>query len=261
MLGGTLSAIREYMTSNPLTANPMIAELEPMYRGKAHQITLMFVAIIIACAMVRRSLRAGEWLWLGGMSILFIKCGRAAPLFAPIFAPMMSWSLPKLSDRALGRKSVNFGALAVILIGAIRIGFSLPDNSRPEAWMNRNGPDLPGYPTKAAEFVDARVHPSTGRLINEFDWGGYLAWKLPQYQVLLDGRTQLYSADFWHKTYLDDKHETTKLLASLQADAAILPAGTSRFRDSLHQLGWKRVFNDARAEVFVPPTSLAGMDR
>ncbi|HEX3356007.1 MAG TPA: hypothetical protein VHS31_03405, partial [Tepidisphaeraceae bacterium] len=241
--------------------NPMIAELEPMYRGKVHQITLMFVAILIACAVVRRSLRAGEWLWLGGMFILFVKCGRAAPIFAPIFAPVMSWSLPRLSDQSLGKKWVNVSVMVIVFVGAIRIGFSLPDNQRPEAWMNRNGPELPGYPTKAAEFVDAKIHRSTGRLINEFDWGGYLAWKLPQYQVMLDGRTQLYTADFWRKTYLDDKHETTKLLASVEADAAILPVGTSRFRDSLRQLGWKRIFNDARAEVMVPPTSVAGMDR
>src|SRR5438067_10367028 len=113
-------------------------------------------------------------------------------------------ALPRLSDRALGAKWVNIGAAAVLLVGTIRITLALPDNHRAESWLNRRGPDLPGYPTAAAEFVDANVHRSTGRLINEFDWGGYLAWKLPAYQVPLDGRTQLYPPAFWHAAYLDE---------------------------------------------------------
>jgi hypothetical protein len=103
--------------------------------------------------------------------------------------------------------------------------------------------------------VQNHVERRTGRLINEFDWGGYLAWKLPGYQVLLDGRTQLFPPSFWRAAYLDDRSETTHLLASITADAAVLPVKKSRFRESLVQLGWKSVFCDARAEVLMPPES------
>jgi hypothetical protein len=195
------------------------------------------------------------------MFLIFIKVGRAAPIFVCIFASVMSWSTPPLSDRVLGARWVNFGAVAVILIGAFRIGFSLPDNDHVGAWLNRRGDDFPGYPVAAAEFVQRNIQPTTGRLINEFDWGGFLAWKLPEFQVLLDGRTQLYAPEFWQRAYLDDPRQTTQFLKTIEADAAVLPAGKSRFRDSLRELGWKRAFADTRAEVLVPPANLAQRDQ
>jgi hypothetical protein len=257
MLRGTLAAIHEYVTTNPLASHSFITELEPMYRGTTHQVTLAIVAIVICWALAKRQLRPGEMLWLGGMLALWIKCGRAAPILAPMLAPVTVRAMPALSDRALGAKWVNLGAAAVLLIGSIRIGLAVPGAEPVDAWLNRRGPGLPGYPAAAAEFVDANVHRATGRLINEFDWGGYLAWKLPQYQVLLDGRTQLFTPDFWQAAYLDDPGKTMRLLATTDADAAVLPIGKSRFRESLRQLGWKRAFHDARAEVLVPPSSLA----
>lgn len=258
MLRGTFAAILEYAIANPLTRTPMIAELEPMYRGLLHQLTLALVLAILACAIAKRTLRPGEYLWIGGMLLVWIKCGRAAPIFVPIFAFTMSGALPRLADRVLGAKWLNVAVPSILLIGTIRILIALPDNAHIESWLNRRGEDLPGYPTAAADFVDASVHRQTGKLINEFDWGGYLAWKLPEYQVLLDGRTQLYSAEFWQAAYLSDARQTRQLLSTIQADAAILPTGRSRFRDSLSQLGWKPVFKDARAEVLVPPASVAG---
>jgi hypothetical protein len=257
MLRGTLDAIREYATANPLTRTAMIVELEPMYRGLVHQITLAVVLAILACVFAKRILRPGEWLWLGGMLLVWIKCGRAAPIFVPILAFAMSSAIPRLSDRVLGTRWVNLGVASLLLIGTIRIGLALPSNAQFEAWLNRRGDDLPGYPTAAAEYVDSNVRRSTGKLINEFDWGGYLAWKLPAYQVLLDGRTQLYSADFWQATYLSDTHQTRELLRTIQADAAILPVGRSRFHEPLQKLGWKTAFKDARAEVLLPPEAVA----
>jgi len=31
-----------------------------------------------------------------------------------------------------------------------------------------------------------------GRLLNSYNWGGYLIWELPEYPVYVDGRTDLY---------------------------------------------------------------------
>jgi hypothetical protein len=125
-------------------------------------------------------------------------------------------------------------------------------------WVNRHGPDTPGYPCAAADFVDRSVprasdHP-TGHLINEFSWGGFLAWRLEgKYQVLLDGRTQVYPQSLWQATYLGTDTDRRKFLAQIHADAALLPAGKSLFRPMLIRLGWTQVYKDDRAEVLIPP--------
>jgi hypothetical protein len=46
------------------------------------------------------------------------------------------------------------------------------------------------FPVEAAEVVAERGYP--GPLYNDFNWGGYLIWGLPQLPVALDGRTNLH---------------------------------------------------------------------
>ncbi len=50
------------------------------------------------------------------------------------------------------------------------------------------------YPVAAARFVEERRYP--GPLYNHFNWGGYLIWRLPHLPVSIDGRTNLYGAEY-----------------------------------------------------------------
>jgi len=50
------------------------------------------------------------------------------------------------------------------------------------------------FPVDAANFL-RRVEPA-GPLYNEFNWGGFLTWYLPQYPVSIDGRNDLYGDKF-----------------------------------------------------------------
>lgn len=91
-------------------------------------------------------------------------------------------------------------------------------------------------------------------MINEFTWGGYLAWRLQdRFQVLVDGRTQVYSGKFWASTYLGDEHRREEFLSTIDADLAILPAEKSLFRASLERLHWRPVYCDRRAVILLPP--------
>ena len=89
-----------------------------------------------------------------------------------------------------------------------------------------------------------------------------MEWRLAgRYQVLLDGRTQLFTPEFWYATYLGGPEPRRRFLAGVQADAAILPAGPlasrSMFRHSLVQLGWTTAYKDEQSEVMVPPSETA----
>jgi hypothetical protein len=151
-------------------------------------------------------------------------------------------------------------AVIAILAGVLAVGgwtlyskFPPPSMSL-DAWLNHNGPDLPGYPTAAAAFVENNIRPISGHLINEFPWGGYLAWRLHgRFQILVDGRTQLYPPQMWQSLYLGSAQERQAYLASLPADAAILPIRNSLFHDALIECGWTSQYSDDRAEVLRPP--------
>lgn len=52
---------------------------------------------------------------------------------------------------------------------------------------------VPTYPAAACAFLDAEGFPSNLRLLNNFEVGGYLLWRLPREPVFIDGRLDIYA--------------------------------------------------------------------
>lgn len=58
-----------------------------------------------------------------------------------------------------------------------------------------------GYPRKAAEFVERQRLPR--RMLNSYNIGSYLLWRLPQYEVYADNRAIPFGSDFlFHQRWL-----------------------------------------------------------
>jgi asparagine N-glycosylation enzyme membrane subunit Stt3 len=256
LLGGVLETVWHYQFGDVMVTGPVISEFQPFYRGAMGIVSALVAAAVLTCVVThRRRLRAGEWLWLAGSFVLLLKVGRFAPIFALIAGPALAMTIPAVSDRALARRPLQLVLTIFIVIFGIRIATEFPTHpDRLNAWLNRMAPDGAAYPCAAADYVEQHVPRITGRLVNEFNWGGYLSWRLgDNEQVFLDGRTQLYSADFWRATYLSGESERRELLAKVRADVAVLPAKGSTFRPALTKLGWRSVFTDQFAEVLIPP--------
>jgi hypothetical protein len=261
MLPGVIESIWNYQFADPMVGGGVIAEFQPIWKSPVGM--TIVVAWLGLCAFrsvaaqsqsgMGESFRKGEWVWLIISAILLMRLGRFAPLVAPLLSATLAAALPLFSGRALLRPPIRFAVAAVLLMGFVRLALALPTRDTPiDVWLNRHGPDTPGYPTAAASYVERAI--PFGRIINEFTWGGYLAWRLgDRYPVLLDGRTQLYSSSFWKQTYLGHPTEAEAILAKSQALAAILPVGRSRFREPLLRQGWVSVYSDDRAEVLFPP--------
>lgn len=252
-----------HMQSDPIVTSPVIAEYQPFYRGSFGAAAAVLVAIMMLCAFAnRRRLRAGDAILLLVVFTLLLRMGRFAPLFAVTAAPIAATVLPRFSDRLLGRRVVWALVAVVLALGSWRIAGAFPARHVPlEQWVNRHGPDAPGYPCAAADYVEEHVRPASGRLVNEFTWGGYLEWRFrDRYQALLDGRTQCFSQELWRVTYLAGHEPRKDFLSRVRADAAVLPAKRSLFREALVELGWRRAYIDDRAEVLIPPPGTASKD-
>jgi hypothetical protein len=259
MAPGMIASAMHYQFADPMVSGPVIAEMQPFYHGSAGKVAAVAILGLAACLIRRpRRLRAGEWAWLAMATLLLFRLGRFAPIFAIWSAPMLASTLPRLSDRLLARRTVLAGITAAVAIIGLRVLSDFPLRQPMDQWLTRLGAGAPGYPCGAASYVENSVHPTTGRIINEFTWGGYLEWRLGgRYQVFLDGRTQLYSPDFWQATYLGSPGDRQKFLSQVQADAAILPVSGSEFHNALSQLGWHTAYRDDRAEVMLPPAVVA----
>jgi hypothetical protein len=166
-------------------------------------LSIALIVLPLWWAWRRRVLRLGEWLMLLIGLVLMMRLGRFAPIFGIMAGPVVTATMPRLSDKPLSRTLMHVVMAIALLSFLWRVVEAFPSRDTPFCdWLNR--PHLQfSYPCKAADFVEANIHPASGRLINEFNWGGYLEWRLgPHFQTLLDGRTQLFNAQFWQSTLL-----------------------------------------------------------
>jgi len=263
MLPGAMKMLGQLQFDDVMVSTSIIGEMRPFYDGAFGKVSLLLVLLTVgSCIANRKSIRTGEWLWLAGMMIFLFRLGRFAPLFAIIAAPLAATYWPRLSDRPL-RRGLVVGALGVfVLLAGVRIAINLPTASTPlDPWLNRNVPAANGYPTGAAEFVDAHVPLKTGHLINEFNWGGYLAWRLgDRYQTFMDGRTQMHPPQFWRDAFLGDETSRRSLVEDTDADVAILPKKGSVFTQPLQQMGWTIAWQDDQSLVMIPPMTMVMQD-
>jgi hypothetical protein len=80
-------------------------------------------------------------------------------------------------------------------------------------------------PAKACDYIRSNSLPAP--LFNEYRWGGYVMWKLPQYPVAIDERTNLYgdegSAAYFEVVMGKKRMETLPSFSSAQT--ILLPVG------------------------------------
>jgi hypothetical protein len=258
MLPGLIGSMWHFQTGDAMVAGPGIAELRPFYSGPMGWLSAALVAGgYFACWRGRERLRAGDWLWLVGGTILLFRMGRFSPLFVIIAAPIVATALPEMRGMSLGKPVIRFALAALLCVGLVRIVAGFPGRAVSiDQWLNRNGPDTPGYPCGAAAYVAANVRPGNGRILNDFTWGGYLDWRLgPGYQTFMDGRTQCFAPGFWKQTCMGSALDLQRFLQPIAADAAIVPKEHGSLRAAVVAMKWKRVYGDDRAEVFVPPSA------
>jgi hypothetical protein len=185
---------------------------------------------------------------------------RMIPLFVLIVVPLLSKELEicvagKLEDPPSTKLSnPTFLNVTIVLAMAAFVVFHLTNLVRHQA-----GAESSHFPTEATAFL--QTHPP-GRLFNDYDWGGYLIWRVSSTPVFVDGRADLYGDQFlqrlsdtyqlknsWHQTLDDWKIQTV----IVPPDSA-LATGLQLAPD------WRVAYRDREAIVltFMLPSDLRG---
>ena len=134
----------------------------------------------------------------------------------------------------------------VLVVATVR----LPDRN---ALMNRIGQS---FPVKACDYIAS--NRLSWPLFNEYAWGSFLTWYLPEYPVVVDSRVELYGDDMLKK-YFDVVGGKERL----DSDPMVARAGTlllernSAMAKALRDLPalssqYRLVYSDELADVFVP---------
>jgi hypothetical protein len=102
---------------------------------------------------------------------------------------------------------------------------------------------------------DIKSSDASRRLFAYYDWGGYAIWKLyPGYRVFVDGRADLYGDDLLRqalKTALNLRTGWREVLDHWQIEVVLVPPSCALAQGLLLDPGWRAVFSDPKAVVFV----------
>jgi hypothetical protein len=105
------------------------------------------------------------------------------------------------------------------------------------------------YPVDAVNFL--RRNPFPGPLYNDFGWGGFLIWYMPDHAVSIDGRTDLYGdeMDLMSLKSVSGDYQSDPFLR--EAGVILLPKETPLSQLLINDQRFKLVFQNPISVVFV----------
>ena len=204
MLPGCIRNAIWFNGQDPMVENALVAEIAPFYAGAFGKVMVLTMIALIAFAIsARKTLGFEHFAVLFASIAILLQMGRFATVFAIFACPIFAVALPRISDVVLARRPLRLAMMTatLLIISRCAIAFPRPSTTM-DAWLTRNGDaDSLRFPTAAAAFVERDVPQVHGRVFNELTWGGYLIWRLgDRYQVFMDGRTLIYTPEFWQTT-------------------------------------------------------------
>jgi tetratricopeptide (TPR) repeat protein len=187
---------------------------------------------------------------------LACKSRRFIPLFVvtstPFVALTLLWVRDKLANRWEALHSPWAGVGASLVAAAIAGTMWSHIQLGPSLLRHWAMSDV--YPEEAVKYLNALGPPK--RVLNYYNWGGFIMLHAPGAQVFIDGRANtLYDEDIYldYVTFLSGQPTPERLLR-YQADVALLPADRfSRALESFHP-PWKAVYRNWSV-ILVPPDS------
>ncbi|MFA5967588.1 MAG: hypothetical protein WC805_03735 [Patescibacteria group bacterium] len=173
------------------------------------------------------------------------------PLIAlPLLVEMIDQLFPKGIHYYLRSRWLILALMPIIIyIGYLRYQEIMPYTHDPSAWGS-----IANYPYQAVQYIKEN-HPA-GKLFNEYNWGGYLVWQLPEKQVFIDGRMAVWQTpeqDIFADYLVVGKNQeaTPEILGRYDVGLALVFANrTSKDYFMAHPEEWKLLYSDKIAMIF-----------
>lgn len=214
----------------------------------------VFFAALVGLLAFTRVRDARAILLSAGFGFMFLQSGRYLGLFAltslAVMAPWLLESAGTLWRRTMGRPfvwrelgaSTLLSAVALLLAGGFIVGRIATLPAEQEAGLQAS------QPVVAATWLETRP---AARTFNDYDWGGYLAWRL-RVDVGAYGAADAFGEDGLKKVaqVLTLQDDPRAAFDTWQVERVVT---TSRglLRDWLDaEPGWRLVYEDPQAVVF-----------
>ncbi|MEW6644055.1 MAG: hypothetical protein AB1586_26350 [Pseudomonadota bacterium] len=154
-----------------------------------------------------------------------------------------------IAQRQVERSPGRFGLLPAVAAAAVVLGlFAAVRDIRP-----------PNEQNYASAIAALREH-NAKRVFNDYGFGGYMIWV--GMTPLIDGRAELYgerfALDHWNALLLRDPDAFFRSVETYNLDSAVFYVGTPLAALMDHIEGWKKVFSNDMAIVYVRTGPVTG---
>ena len=224
------SAVEEWMPPDPRSA-------------RALAMIAAVIAIPVICAIRREALHMRDLLVLLGALFLSLQHVRMLFVFGIVVSPFVA----RLIAPALGPDRKRDSPVAnVLFIGALLFAIvrAFPAPAALERQVSK------GSPVAAVDYIHrARL---AGPMLNEYVFGDYLIWALPEEKVFIDGRGDIYDWTGVFPAYgrWATLQEDPRLLLDRYHIQFCLLAKDAPMTHVLPYLGWRKTYSDDIAAIF-----------
>ena len=203
--------------------------------GRRHARDLYSILLLTVCSIISFHLQRDVWLvTLAAVAML---------------SQSMDASVPgEVHSFDSGSPSWLLAASFVIALVVLLTIFAAKVPANRDALLAKIGEK---FPVRASDYI--RQHDLSKPLFNNYDWGSFLTWYLPEYPVAIDNRIDAYSEDLTLAYF-----KLTTGQVPMQDDPALSRAATilleadSEMGKALSTLpGYKQVYLDDQAMVLV----------
>jgi hypothetical protein len=223
-----------------------------------------------ALLLSRRPKRAADLLLLAIWAHQSLQSRRHVPIFLILALPILaehlagagerlrelrlSWAAARPATGVQGRWiSPAFRVPAalcglVVLVGS---GIAVEARSLPTTSLFDYSAGVAFFPRAACDFIEHQRW--TGRIYNEFDWGGYCIWRFyPRQQVFIDGRCEVYFDGAWedHQAVHYAQADWEQRLRAVQVDTLLVNPASYLNRVLPVSNEWRRLYADPIAMVY-----------
>ncbi len=177
---------------------------------------------------------------------LAVQHERMVFVFGILAMPVLSRLLARAWDRYNPDRNRVLLNAVVITMATWVIVQRFPTSRELTEQANNNNP------VKALSFI--RHSGLSGRMLNDYNYGGYLIWAAPERKVFADGRGDVYEwtgvlRDYFRWSHLQE--DPRLLLDKYRIDYCLLDRETPIWRVMQLLPGWKSVYSDDMSVVFV----------
>jgi hypothetical protein len=228
--------------------------LSPDFHTSGGLVFLGVLLLVVAAVGARRSrLTAPTLLILLATIALSLNSRRYIALFGLVTLPVLALALAEDWERwvpralrepgralAAGDRLARRGGVALAL--TVMLAFAvLPGRGRQYVTTEF---DADVFPVDAVKF--ARATGVSGRLFNNYKWGGYLALAWPEQRVFIDGLADFYGIrifrDYMHVSGL--KPGWRDVLDRWNVDLVLVPAESSVAHELAREPAWHELYRD-----------------